>query len=146
MAKKAGKKDKHGHNFIIFSQAAGQTWYHIMHITYPPLLSRARTPVLLRDRTLRKWLSKFWRNEANFTLFWSNVNLKRMDLDVMQPSLPRKRKKPACYEVGNAEAEFHETVEDQYRHIYHEAIQWHNCWHLTRLFRSRWIPNVIKLG
>ena len=29
MAKKAGKKDKHGHNFIIFSQATGQTWYHI---------------------------------------------------------------------------------------------------------------------
>ena len=28
MAKQAGKKDKHGHNFIIFSQATGQTWYH----------------------------------------------------------------------------------------------------------------------
>ena len=28
MAKKAGKKDKHGHNFVIFSQATGQTWHH----------------------------------------------------------------------------------------------------------------------
>ena len=28
MAKKAGKIDEHGHNFIIFSQASGQTWYH----------------------------------------------------------------------------------------------------------------------
>ena len=62
------------------------------------------------------------RTEANFTLFWSNVNLKRKDLDVMQPSLPRKRKRPACFEVGNAEAELYETVEDQYRKIYHQAI------------------------
>ena len=28
MTKKARKWDKHGHNFIIFSQASGQTWYH----------------------------------------------------------------------------------------------------------------------
>ena len=62
------------------------------------------------------------RTEANFTLFWSNVNLKRRDLDVMQPSLPRKRKRPARYYVGNAEAEFHENVEDQYRQIYYQAI------------------------
>ena len=62
------------------------------------------------------------RTEANFTLFWSNVNLKRRDSDVMQPSLPRKCKTPARYEVGNAEAEFHETVEDQYRQIYYQAI------------------------
>ena len=59
------------------------------------------------------------RTEANFTLFWSNVNLTRKDLDLMEPSLPRKRKRPARYEVGNAEAEFRETVEDQYRQIYY---------------------------
>ena len=29
----------------------------------------------------------------------------------MEPSLPRKRKRPVRYEVGNAEAEFYETVE-----------------------------------
>ena len=28
MAKKPGKLDKHGHNFVIFSQAIGQTWNH----------------------------------------------------------------------------------------------------------------------
>ena len=28
MAKKAGKWDKHGHNFVLFSQATRQTWYH----------------------------------------------------------------------------------------------------------------------
>ena len=27
-AKKPGKLDKHGHNFVIFSQATGQTWNH----------------------------------------------------------------------------------------------------------------------
>ena len=52
------------------------------------------------------------RNEANFTLFWSNVNLKRRNLDVMEPSLPRKRKRPVHYEAG-----FHETVECKYRQI-----------------------------
>ena len=28
MAKKPGKLDKHGHNFVTFSQATGQTWNH----------------------------------------------------------------------------------------------------------------------
>ena len=51
-----------------------------------------------------------------------NVNLKRRNLDVMEPSLPRKCKRPPCYEVGNAEAEFHETVEDQYCQIYYQAF------------------------
>ena len=43
-------------------------------------------------------------------------------MDVIEPSLPRKRKRPPRYEVGNAEAEFHETVENQYRQIYYQAI------------------------
>ena len=51
-------------------------------------------------------------------LFWSNINLKRRDLDVMEPSLPRKCKRPPHYEVGNAEAEFHDTVEIYYQAIY----------------------------
>ena len=55
-------------------------------------------------------------------LFWSDVDLKRRDLDVMEPSLPRKRRRPPRYEVGNVKAEFHETVEDQYRQIYYQAI------------------------
>ena len=46
------------------------------------------------------------RTETNFTLFWSNiVNLQRRNLDVMEPSFPRKHKRPAYYEVRNAEAE-----------------------------------------
>ena len=40
----------------------------------------------------------------------------------MEPSLPRKRKRQPRYEVGNAETEFHETVEDQYRQMYYQAI------------------------
>ena len=40
----------------------------------------------------------------------------------MEPSLPRKLKRPPRYEVGKAEAEFDETVEDQYRQIYYQAI------------------------
>ena len=43
---------------------------------------------------------------------------------MIEPSLPSKRKRPARvrYKVGNAEAEFHDTVEDQYRQIYYQAI------------------------
>ena len=37
MAKKGGKIDKHGHNFIIFSQANGQTWYHTSAYHLSPL-------------------------------------------------------------------------------------------------------------
>ena len=44
------------------------------------------------------------KTEANFALFWINVNSKRRNLGVMEPSLPRKRKRPVRYEVGNAEA------------------------------------------
>ena len=29
MAKKPGKLDKRGYKFAIFSQATGQTWYHV---------------------------------------------------------------------------------------------------------------------
>ena len=43
-------------------------------------------------------------------------------MNVVEPSLPRKRKRPTRYEVGNAEAEFHETVEGQYRQIYYQAV------------------------
>ena len=62
------------------------------------------------------------RTDGNFTPFWSNVNLKRRNLDVMEPSLPRKRKRPTRYDVGDAEANFHGIVEDQYRQIYYQAI------------------------
>ena len=47
------------------------------------------------------------RTEANFTLSWSNVKLKSRNLDVMEPSLSRKHKRPVRYEVGNTEAEFY---------------------------------------
>ena len=95
-------------------------------MTLSAALSRAQTDISASEgQKVAKMTVKVLealRTEANFTLFWSNVNLKRRDLDVMQPSLPRKRKRPARYEVGNGEAKFHETVGDQYRQIYRQAI------------------------
>ena len=41
---------------------------------------------------------------------------------LIEPSLPRKRKRPPRYEVGNAKAEVRTTEEDQYRQIYYQAI------------------------
>ena len=44
-AKKPRKLDKHGHNFVIFSQATGQTWnhtsaYHLSTLGFPLKVSK----------------------------------------------------------------------------------------------------------
>ena len=47
------------------------------------------------------------RLDSDFDLFWEKVELRRVQLDVGEPQLPRKRKLPKRYEQGNSEPEFH---------------------------------------
>lgn len=62
------------------------------------------------------------RTDENFDLFWGKVN-KIAELEcVDNPALPRQRKMPARYETGNAQAEYHSSVQSYFRHIYFEAI------------------------
>ena len=62
------------------------------------------------------------RLDSDFDLFWEKVELRRVQLDVGEPQLPRKRKLPKRYEQGNSEPEFHATAKALYRQTYFEVI------------------------
>ena len=47
------------------------------------------------------------RSDRDFNLFWEKVELRRVQWDVEEPQLPRKRKVPPRYEQGSCEAQFH---------------------------------------
>lgn len=44
------------------------------------------------------------------------------DVNVNNPTLPRKRKVPKRFEQGDAPAEFHSTPKNHYRQVYYEAL------------------------
>ena len=60
--------------------------------------------------------------DSDSDLFWEKVELRRVQLDVGGPQLPRKRKLPKRYEQGNSEPEFHATAKALYRQTYFEVI------------------------
>ncbi|XP_028407434.1 zinc finger MYM-type protein 1-like [Dendronephthya gigantea] len=63
------------------------------------------------------------RNEECFKAFFQTVLKKKKTLaDISEPRLPRKRKAPARYEMGEAEPWHPKTSEDLYRKIYYEAL------------------------
>ena len=49
---------------------------------------------------------------------------KAAEVDIAEPSLPRHRKRPQHYEPGDATAHFPATVEDHYRQIYNEVLDY----------------------
>ena len=62
------------------------------------------------------------RNDESFDLFWDYVEKSRTLVDVSLPTLPRRRKVPRRFEVGESEGEYPTEVNDHYRRIYFEAI------------------------
>ena len=63
------------------------------------------------------------RADTHASSFWKCVTTKAAKLDVSEPCLPRKRKRPARYEDGEAAAEFCHTPEHYYRvTVYNRAI------------------------
>ena len=62
------------------------------------------------------------RNDESFDLFWYYVEISRTLVDVSLPTLPRRRKVPRWFEVGESEGEYPTEVNDHYRRIYFEAI------------------------
>ena len=52
------------------------------------------------------------RSDANFVLFWKEVQARISEWDVEEPELPRRHKTPKRYEEGTSEGSFHITVED----------------------------------
>ena len=64
---------------------------------------------------------KSLRNDASFELFWQKVAISAADLPIDEPALPRRRKRPCRFDDGSAPT-FHVTVEEHYRVIYFEAL------------------------
>lgn len=62
------------------------------------------------------------RNYIKFDHFWERVEVVRISADVIGPAIPRKRKVPKRFQVGNAEDSFPVTVKEVYRPQYFEAL------------------------
>ena len=62
------------------------------------------------------------RSDDHFNSFWETVTHKVNALDVSEPSLPRRRKRPACYEPESATPEFVDNAQDYFHQIYFNAI------------------------
>ena len=59
--------------------------------------------------------------DAEFAIFWQDV-MKQSELDVDEPTLPRRRKAPSRFEVGAGESHYPSSIEDHYRVQYFEAL------------------------
>ncbi len=62
------------------------------------------------------------RDEDSFNLFWKYLEKNRSSVSVDPPTLPRKRKVPRRFEIGEGIPEHSETATDYYRRAYFEAI------------------------
>lgn len=62
------------------------------------------------------------RSDTQFDLFWSKVFREASHLDVDDPTIPRKRKRPTRFESGNATQSFPESPKDYFRHIYISSL------------------------
>ena len=62
------------------------------------------------------------RSDDHFNLFWETVTHKANALEVSEPSLPRRRQRPAHYESVNATPEFVDNAQDYFLQIYFNAI------------------------
>ncbi|KAJ8028305.1 Zinc finger MYM-type protein 1 [Holothuria leucospilota] len=85
-----------------------------------PKLSAAEGQSVAKDvvKTLRKD-----RRDESFEFFWEQVLQRKETLGVEDPKLPRKRKRPARLEEGNAGTHhFPSTPKDHYRCIFFEAF------------------------
>ena len=62
------------------------------------------------------------RSDEKFNLFWQNIISLAESLDVSEPRLPRQRKAPKQFEVGEARPECLTSVEGHFQRIYYEAL------------------------
>ena len=62
------------------------------------------------------------RSDEKFDLFWNLTQKRASELDVNEPTLPRKRKRPKRYDSGTSTGDFPSTVENHYKKIYFEAL------------------------
>ena len=61
-------------------------------------------------------------SDDNFNLFWEYLEHKCSDLEVSIPTLPRRKRAPKRFEIGDAAPEYPDTVQDHYRRLFLEVI------------------------
>ena len=64
------------------------------------------------------------RSDEAFKLFFGLVERVRESTGTDKPILPRKRKAPSRFEIGHGEAYHAQNIEDHYRSIYFEALDY----------------------
>ena len=52
---------------------------------------------------------------AEFAIFWQEVMKNQSELDVAEPTLPRRYKTPSRFEVGTEESHYPSSIEDHYK-------------------------------
>ena len=62
------------------------------------------------------------RTDDMFDLFFEHIESSRKRTDTEEPTLPRKRRVPSRYELGEGEGYHSPTVKDHYRCCYYEAL------------------------
>ena len=67
------------------------------------------------------------RNDVGFEMFWAKATRIANKLCIEEPRLPRRRKTPRRFEVGDAEPNFLPTAADHYKRIYFEALDLITC-------------------
>ena len=81
------------------------------------------------------------RDDTHFDLFWQFGIQIQEKYNINAPELPRKRKAPAYFEIGSSRVEHSCTVQDVYRPIYFECVDY-----VVSCIRDRFNqPGYIKL-
>ena len=62
------------------------------------------------------------RTDDAFELFWGKATLIKSKHDISEPDLPRRRKPPRRYEVGESSGDFHDMSKSYYKQQYLEAL------------------------
>ena len=63
------------------------------------------------------------QSDENFKVFWERIQLSKVDLDVKDSQVSRKRKVPSRFESGKRESYYyHENPKDKYKQVYYEAF------------------------
>ena len=93
--------------------------HHTDNLSKTPSLSAADSQQLaqLTCNTLERL-----HNQESFSLLWGKVSGMQENLQIDQAMLPRRRKAPRRFEVGDGQGTFTETVQDYFRAEYYVAI------------------------
>ena len=65
---------------------------------------------------------KLMRSDEQFDMFWALVTARAKELDIGEPVLPRKRKRPGRYEDGQAQPYFPSIPKSFYQTVYLNAL------------------------